>query len=58
MTAVTDSEIARTNRLVTIDFLRKLSDTAGTALQETCVRAWAQVARLVGRHVRFGGISG
>ena len=38
------SEVLQGNRIVALDFLRKVSDRNELSLQETCVLAWAQVA--------------
>ncbi|KAI9782590.1 MAG: serine/threonine-protein kinase M1 [Geoglossum umbratile] len=38
------SEVLQENRIVALDFLRKVSDKNELSLQETCVLAWAQVA--------------
>ncbi|KAH0566290.1 hypothetical protein GP486_000316 [Trichoglossum hirsutum] len=37
-------EILQENRIVVLDFLRKVSDQNELSLQETCVLAWGQVA--------------
>ena len=42
-----DSELLRANRVVAIQFLDKVSQETDLSIQETCVRALAQVARYV-----------
>ena len=47
LTASGNTKTLAKNRAIVFDFLRRLSDTAQSDLQESCVRAWSQVARLV-----------
>ena len=42
-----DGKFLRQNRILALEHLRGLSETAGPALQETCVLAWGQIAAYV-----------
>ncbi|KAL8834033.1 MAG: hypothetical protein Q9170_003964 [Blastenia crenularia] len=41
-----DGDLLRRNRVSALDFLRGLSEKSDLALQETCILAWGQVARV------------
>ncbi|KAL9130247.1 MAG: hypothetical protein Q9217_001540 [Psora testacea] len=40
-------ELALENRLLTLDYMRSLSDQGDVTVQETCILAWGQIARNV-----------
>ncbi|KAI4194332.1 MAG: hypothetical protein LQ350_007823 [Teloschistes chrysophthalmus] len=42
----TDEMVSRRNRVSALDFLRNLSEKSELALQETCILAWGQIARI------------
>ncbi|KAL9615276.1 MAG: hypothetical protein Q9167_000247 [Letrouitia subvulpina] len=42
-----DEEILKHNRVFALDFLRNLSEKSELALQETCILAWGQIARVL-----------
>ncbi|KAL8694218.1 MAG: hypothetical protein Q9218_001105 [Villophora microphyllina] len=41
-----DEATSRRNRISALDFLRSLSEKSELALQETCILAWGQIARI------------
>ncbi|KAI4102058.1 MAG: hypothetical protein L6R37_004617 [Teloschistes peruensis] len=42
----TDEMVSRRNRVSALEFLRNLSEKSELALQETCILAWGQIARI------------
>ncbi|KAL8939500.1 MAG: hypothetical protein Q9216_003328 [Gyalolechia sp. 2 TL-2023] len=41
-----DEDLLRRNRVLALDFLRSLSEKSELSLQETCILAWGQIARI------------